>query len=121
MKKLMSAILALLMVLSVASFAGAESEPIKLTWAMGTGDVAPIDNAMVLEELNKMSREAIGVECDIQYFTNDRFSFPSSPARYTTFTIPAPGTTTSISAYRRACSPTSMAKLRSWRPTCTPA
>ena len=38
MKKLMSAILALLMVLSVASFAGAESEPIKLTWAMGTGD-----------------------------------------------------------------------------------
>ena len=72
MKKLMSAILALLMVLSVASFAGAESEPIKLTWAMGTGDVAPIDNAMVLEELNKMSREAIGVECDIQYFTNDQ-------------------------------------------------
>ena len=39
---------------------------------MGTGDVAPIDNAMVLEELNKMSREAIGVECDIQYFTNDQ-------------------------------------------------
>ena len=55
MKKLMSAILALLMVLSVASFAGAESEPIKLTWAMGTGDVAPIDNAMVLEEVARMN------------------------------------------------------------------
>lgn len=41
MKKLMSAILALLMVLSVASFAGAESEPIKLTWAMGTATWPP--------------------------------------------------------------------------------
>ena len=49
--------------------AQADAEPIKLTWAMGTGDTAPIDNAMVLEELNKMSRELIGVECDIQYFS----------------------------------------------------
>ena len=47
-------------------------EPIKITWAMGTGSTAPIDNAMVLEELNKMSRELIGVECDIQYFTEDQ-------------------------------------------------
>ena len=74
MKKLVTLVLALALVLSMGVIAPAQAEgdPIKLTWAMGTGDVAPIDNAMVLEELNKMSRELIGVECDIQYFTNDQ-------------------------------------------------
>lgn len=72
MKKLASLVLALMLVLSVCSFAGAEDEIIKLTWAMGTSSTAPKDNAMVLEELNKISREKIGVEVDIQYFTNDQ-------------------------------------------------
>ncbi len=72
MKKLASLVLALMLVLSVCSFAGAEDDVIKLTWAMGTGSTAPKDNAMVLEELNKMSREKIGVEVDIQYFTNEQ-------------------------------------------------
>lgn len=70
MKKLVSLVLALMMVLSMS--AALAEEPIKITWAMGTGSNAPIDNAMVLEELNKMSRELINVECDIQYFTNDQ-------------------------------------------------
>ena len=70
MKKLVSLVLALMMVLSMS--AALAEEPIKITWAMGTGATAPIDNAMVLEELNKMSRELINVECDIQYFTNDQ-------------------------------------------------
>ena len=67
MKKLVTLVLALALVLSMGVIAPAQAEgdPIKLTWAMGTGDVAPIDNAMVLEELNKMSRELIGVECEI--------------------------------------------------------
>ena len=58
MKKLVTLVLALALVLSMGVIAPAQAEgdPIKLTWAMGTGDVAPIDNAMVLEELNKMSR-----------------------------------------------------------------
>ena len=72
MKKLASLVLALMLVLSVCSFAGAEDDVIKLAWAMGTGSTAPKDNAMVLEELNKISREKIGVEVDIQYFTNDQ-------------------------------------------------
>lgn len=74
MRKLLSLVLALAMTLSLAAFAHAEggSEPVKLTWAMGTGDVAPVDNAMVLDELNKMSRDKIGVEMDIQYFTNEQ-------------------------------------------------
>ena len=66
MKKLVSLVLALMMVLSMG--AALAEEPIKVTWAMGCGGTAPADNAMVLEELNKMSRELIGVEVDIQYF-----------------------------------------------------
>ena len=73
MKKLLTLVLALALVLSMGLVAPAQADDtIKLTWAMGTGSVAPIDNAMVLEELNKMSSELIGVECDIQYFTNDQ-------------------------------------------------
>lgn len=71
MKKLLSLVLALVMVFSVALVASAEEDIIKITWAQGTGDVAPKDNAMVLEKLNEMLRERIGVEVDIQYFTND--------------------------------------------------
>lgn len=70
MKKLVSLILVVLMAFSFGAFA--EDDCIKLTWAMGCGGTAPIDNAMVLEELNKMSRELIGVECDIQYFAEDQ-------------------------------------------------
>ena len=71
MKKLVSLVLALIMVLSMASIAGAE-DTIALTWAMGCGATGPIDNAMVLEELNKMSSEKIGVTCTIEYMTNDQ-------------------------------------------------
>ena len=71
MKKLVSLVLALIMVLSMASFAGAE-DVVALTWAMGCGATGPVDNAMVLEELNKMSSEKIGVTCQIEYMTNDQ-------------------------------------------------
>jgi len=74
MKKLMALVLAVLMALSVASFAAAEGEVVKLRWACGTGATAPIDNAMVVEELNKMSREKIGVEMEYQYFTDEQLS-----------------------------------------------
>ena len=71
MKKLVSLMMVLCLILTCVSFAGAEDGYVKLTWAMGTGDVAPKDNAAVLEVLNEMTREKIGVEVDIQYFTND--------------------------------------------------
>ncbi|MBR6568878.1 MAG: DUF3502 domain-containing protein [Clostridia bacterium] len=70
MKKLVSLVLALMMVLTMG--AALAEEPIKVTWAMGCGGTAPTDNAMVLEALNAISREAIGVEVDIQYFTQDQ-------------------------------------------------
>ena len=71
MKKLVSLLLSLALILSVCSFAAAEDEVVKLTWAMGMEGSAPADNAMVLEALNAISREAIGVEVDIKYFNED--------------------------------------------------
>ena len=73
MKKLVSLVLVLALALTMTAgiaFADA-AEPIKLTWAQGTGSTAPIDNAIVLEALNEISREKLNVECDIQYFTGD--------------------------------------------------
>ena len=74
MKKILSLVLALVLVLSMAAFttASAEADIVKLTWAQGTGSTAPLDNAMVLEELNKISVAELGVEVDIQYFTDDQ-------------------------------------------------
>ena len=66
MKKLMSLILVVMMALSFSVIA--EEEVIKLTWACGTGGVAPIDNAIVVEALNEISREKIGVEVEYVYF-----------------------------------------------------
>ena len=72
MKKLVSVMLALVMVLSMmtfVSFASAE-EYMKLTWVQGNSP-APIDNAMVLEELNKITRERLGCEIEIVYMSSD--------------------------------------------------
>ena len=66
MKKLMSLVLVVMMALSFGAMA--EEDVIKLTWACGTGGVAPIDNAMVVEALNEISREKIGVEVEYIYF-----------------------------------------------------
>jgi len=70
MKKLVSLVLALIMVLSMS--AALADEPIKITWAMGCGGTAPNDAARANEALNKLTREKIGVEVDIQYFTQDQ-------------------------------------------------
>ena len=69
MKKVVALLLAAVMLLSLVSFASAE-EYVKLTWVQGNSP-APIDNAMVLEELNKISREKLGVEVEILYMSSD--------------------------------------------------
>ena len=61
MKKLVSLLLAVMMIVSMmtfVSFASAE-DYVKLTWVQGTSP-APKDNDMVLEELNKILRERLG-------------------------------------------------------------
>lgn len=67
-KKLLCVFLTALLLAGVcAALAAAEQPVVKLTWAMGP-QTAPIDNAKVMEELNKISREKIGVEVDIRFF-----------------------------------------------------
>jgi putative aldouronate transport system substrate-binding protein len=72
MKKLVSMILAIALVLSVMSFATVASadDYVKLTWVQGNSP-APKDNAMVLEELNKITRERLGCEIEIIYMSSD--------------------------------------------------
>lgn len=73
MKKLVSLLMAAIMVLSMMSFisfASAEEEIVHLKWAQGNGP-APIDNDIVVARLNEISREAIGVEVQIDYMTSD--------------------------------------------------
>ena len=93
MKKLLTLVLALALVLSCASFVSAEGDKVKITWAMGCGSTDPVDNDRVLAKMNEMLADE-GMEIDIQYFT----------ARSTTSTSPAPGTTTPTSASPKVCS-----------------
>ena len=66
MKKLVSLMLALAMVLGLMSFTtvAAADDVVKLTWVQGNSP-APKDNDMVLEELNKITRERLGCEIEI--------------------------------------------------------
>ena len=69
MKKLVALLLTACLLMGLVSFASAE-DYVKLTWVQGNSP-APIDNDMVLEELNKISREKLGVECQIIYMSSD--------------------------------------------------
>ena len=72
MKKLVSLLVALTMLMGLVSFTAVASadDYVKLTWVQGNSP-APIDNAMVLEELNKITRERLGVEIEIVYMSSD--------------------------------------------------
>ena len=72
MKKLVTLVLALALVLGCFNIASAETDVTKITWAMGCGSTAPVDNAKFLEWYNQYLAEKIGVELDMQYFTNDQ-------------------------------------------------
>ena len=72
MKKLVSLMLALAMVLGLMSFTtvAAADDVVKLTWVQGNSP-APKDNDKVLEYLNNILRERIGVEINIIYMSSD--------------------------------------------------
>ena len=72
MRKLVSLVLALMMVMglmSITTLASADGYT-KLTWVNGNSP-APVDNDMVLEELNKITREELNCEVEIIYMSND--------------------------------------------------
>jgi len=81
MKKFVPLFLALVMLLSCASFAVAE-EPVKLVWWLGCTTEAPLDWAEVQEKLNEISREEIGVECEFRFLTADQVVLATTAGEY---------------------------------------
>ncbi len=83
MRKLLCALLALVMMMSVVSItASAAEEPTKIIWWTYTPADAPLDAAMVLEAANKYSAEKIGVTADIQYMTGDQLNINMASGEY---------------------------------------
>lgn len=80
MKKLVALAIALLMMLSLASFAAAEA-PVELIWWMG-GTGAPNDQAMVEEALNAITAEKLGITIKCTYMTNEQITLAMSSGEY---------------------------------------
>lgn len=79
MKKFLSLALALLLALSLCTFAVAESsEPVHLIWWLGCTSEAPIDWPEVEAALNEYSAEKIGVTCEFKYMTSDQIARATS-------------------------------------------
>ena len=71
MKKILSLMLALALVLSLTCTAGAETQKI-VWWVYASGD-APIDTQMVVEAANAYSAEKIGVEVELLFKNDEQF------------------------------------------------
>ncbi len=83
MKKTLSLLLALALLLSMCSFAGAEAkEPVHLVWWMGCTTEAPVDWAEVEAVLNDYSAEKIGVTCEFKYMTSDQIARATQTGEY---------------------------------------
>ncbi|MBQ9210778.1 MAG: ABC transporter substrate-binding protein [Clostridia bacterium] len=81
MKKILSLVLALAMVLSVCSFAAAE-EPVHLVWFMYTASETPIDWPEVEEALNAYSAEKIGVTVEYRYMDENQVALAMNSGEY---------------------------------------
>ena len=82
MKKILALALALVMMLSLCSFASAEAEPVKLVWFAYTDSVAPIDWAEVEEALNAYSAEKIGFTCEFLWMYADQVARATQTGEY---------------------------------------
>jgi len=81
MKKLVSLLIALMMLGSLASFASAD-EPVELIWWMFTATDAPLDQAMVQEELNKITAEELGVTINCIFIPADQTGLRMASGEY---------------------------------------
>ena len=81
MKKLAALFLALAMMLSFASITYA-TEPVELIWWMGTTADAPIDQQMVEEKLNEITREALGITIKCVYMTSEEIALAINSGEY---------------------------------------
>lgn len=81
MKKLVSLLVVVLMTVGMMQFASA-AEPVELIWWMGCTSTAPVDQAVVEAELNKMSAELIGVTVKTTYFSADQIPIAMASGEY---------------------------------------
>ena len=83
MKKLVSLLLALMLVLSIAPMALSETaEPVHLVWWMGCTSEAPLDWAEVEAKLNEISAKEIGVTCEFRYLSADQVGIARDSGEY---------------------------------------
>ena len=81
MKKILSLMLALALVLTMGLSAAGAEEPVKkiIWWVYGD---APIDTQLVVEKANEYSREKIGVEVELIFKTDEQFDTDMSTDTY---------------------------------------
>ena len=81
MKKSLSLLLALSLVLSLGLSAASAEEPVKkiIWWVYGD---APIDTELVVEAANAYSKEKIGVEVELIFKTDEQFNTDMSTDTY---------------------------------------
>ncbi len=82
MKKLVSLILVLAMMLSLCAVSAGAEETKTLVWWTITGGDAPIDAQKVIEAANKISEEKIGVKVDLQFMTSDQLTMSLNAGEY---------------------------------------
>lgn len=81
MKKIVALFLALVMALSMASFAVAE-EPTHLVWWVFTSGDTPADWPEVEEKLNELSIKELGVTCEYKFMTAEQISLAMNAGEY---------------------------------------
>lgn len=81
MKKLLTLVVAVAMLFSMASLAAAE-EPVELIWWMGTAASAPVDQAMVEEQLNAITAKELGITVKCVYMTAAEIALAMSSGEY---------------------------------------
>ena len=81
MKKIVALFLALVLALSMVSFAAAE-EPVKLVWWLFAVGDAPADWPEVEAKLNEISTREIGVTCEFKYMTEDQNNLAMNSGEY---------------------------------------
>lgn len=73
MKKLLSLVLAMVMVLSMSLCAAKADEPINIVWWVYSSGDAPIDTKLVQDAANAYSAEKIGVTVDLIFKNDEQF------------------------------------------------
>ncbi|MBR4082299.1 MAG: ABC transporter substrate-binding protein, partial [Clostridia bacterium] len=82
MKKLLSLVLALAMVLSMGLFTAQAEEPTKIIWWVYASGDAPIDTQLVVDAANKYSAEKIGVTVELIFKNDEQFGLDMNTGTY---------------------------------------